>query len=104
MITLNPNGKWDWYRFLDVETTTSGLSIPLKLTVKEIPEFIPYAVVTPDGKWHELGEEAGLEAFVNKEIKGIEIMSEDEINWREKVKQIKSDFEDYLAVRLYCHD
>jgi len=104
MITLNPNGKWDWYRFLDVETTASGLSIPLKLTVNEIPEFILYAVVTPDGKWHELGEEAGVEAFANREIKGIEAISEDKINWREKVRQIKSDFQDYLAVRLYCHD
>ncbi len=104
MITFNPNGKWDWYRFLDVESTASGLSIPLQLTVKEIPEFIPYAVVTPDGKWHELGEEAGLEAFVNREIKGIEVINEDEINWIEKVRQIKSDFQDYLAVRLYCHD
>ncbi|MDJ0520256.1 MAG: hypothetical protein F6K22_16410 [Okeania sp. SIO2F4] len=53
MITLNSDGKFDWYRFLDVETTASGISIPIKLTVKEIPEFIPYAIVTPDGKWHE---------------------------------------------------
>ncbi len=105
MITLNPDGKWDWHKFVDMEGMTSRLFVPHLHTfvVKEI-EFIPYAVVTPDGKWHELGEEAGLEAFVNKEIKGTEVMSKDDINWREKVWQIKSDFPDYLAVILHCHD
>lgn len=64
--TLNPDGKWDWYKFADIEGMTSRLFVPdiHTFAVKEI-EFIPYAVVTPDGKWHELGEDAGLEAFVN---------------------------------------
>ncbi|MGB3511613.1 MAG: hypothetical protein WBA93_20720 [Microcoleaceae cyanobacterium] len=77
--TLNPDGKWDWYKFLDVETNTSGLSAPRTFIVREIPEFVPYAVVTPDSKWHELGQDAGLEAFFNRQIRGLEVISEDEI-------------------------
>ncbi|MGD1698413.1 hypothetical protein [Dapis sp. BLCC M229] len=64
MITLNPDGKFDWYRFLDVDTTASGISIPIKLTVKEIPEFIPYAIVTRDGKWHEQGSQSHIRLFL----------------------------------------
>lgn len=82
IVTYNPNGKWDWYKFLDLETAASHPSVPHPFKVCEIPEFVPYAIVTPDGKWYELGEDAGLEAFVNREIKKIAMITENEINWK----------------------
>jgi len=101
---VNPNSKWDWYRFVDMEGMTSRLFVRHLHTfaVKEI-EFVPYAVVTPDGKWHKLGAKAGIESFVNREIRKKEVISEDDMKWTNKVKQIKSNFQDYLVVILHCH-
>ena len=44
--TYNPQGKWDWYSFIEAEE-----SISYPCLVKDLPEVIPYALITPDGKW-----------------------------------------------------
>ena len=53
----NPNGKWDCFRALEPEEEAQ-LSISFPCKVKEIPDVIPDAIVTPDGKWHDMGVRA----------------------------------------------
>jgi hypothetical protein len=54
MRTYNPRSKWDWY---EVGGRYDG-SIPGNVCpVKELPEDVKcFAIVTPDGEWHERGK------------------------------------------------
>lgn len=97
LIDINPQGKWDFYRIID----TKDFKFPCR--VDELPEILPYAVITPDGDWHELGENSGLEIFV-KELKGKKDLNNNQEIWRAKLIKIRSEYSDYLAVMLYCHD
>ena len=96
--TYNPQSKWDWYRFIDGEPP---VSYPSK--VKDLPDIVPYALITPDGKWYELGFDLGIQAFMrNNSISNTNI-TEGEINWDLKVKEILACYSDLIAVALNCH-
>ena len=96
--TYNPQSKWDCYSFIETE---EFISYPC--LVKDLPEVIPYALITPDGKWYELGFDLGIQAFMrNHSIKDTSI-SEGEINWDLKVKGILDYYSDFIAVALNCH-
>ena len=63
--TYNPESKWDWYviggrwdGWINARET-SGEAISDNLaTTEEVLErgWIPHAIITPDGQWHEHGE------------------------------------------------
>ena len=96
--TYNPQSKWDWYRFIAAEE-----SISYPFIIKDLPEVIPYALITPDGKWYELGFDLGIQAFMrNNSIKYTDI-SQGEIDWDLKVKEILGFYADFIAVALNCH-
>ncbi|MEL7243051.1 MAG: hypothetical protein AAGM40_11990 [Cyanobacteria bacterium J06573_2] len=96
--TYNPQSKWDWYRFIEAEQ-----SIRDPCLVKNLPEVIPYALITPDGEWYELGFDLGIQAFMrNHSIQDTNI-SEEEVNWDLKVKEILACYSDFIAVALNCH-
>mgnify|MGYP001794373145 FL=1 len=96
--TYNPQGKWDCYSFIETEE-----SISYPCLVKDLPEVIPYALITPDGKWYELGFDLGIQAFMrNNSIKDTNI-TEEEINWDLKVKEILDFYSDFIVVALNCH-
>lgn len=40
LIRMNPRGKWDYYHITDTE----------------LPEYPPFAFISPDGAWHERGK------------------------------------------------
>ncbi|MDZ8189395.1 MAG: hypothetical protein RMX96_31730 [Nostoc sp. ChiSLP02] len=101
--TYNLQGKWDWYTFIEQESFESTEPIFYPCRVNQIPSVVPYAIITPDGQWHELGMEAGLEAFV-KHLNSEIASSENQIKWEQKVQQIKLYYSKYLAVALHCHD
>ncbi|KAF3886352.1 MULTISPECIES: hypothetical protein [Nostocales] len=101
--THNPQGKWDWYKFIEQESAESSEPIFYPCRVSEIPSVVPYAIITPEGQWYELGFYAGLESFV-KNLKGETAMNPDQINWEQKVQEIKFRYSNYLAVALHCHD
>ncbi|MBD2593640.1 hypothetical protein H6G74_04760 [Nostoc spongiaeforme FACHB-130] len=101
--THNPQGKWDWYTSIEQENVESAKPIFYPCQVNEIPSVVPYAIITPDAQWHELGIEAGLEAWV-KNLKSETALSENQINWEQKVQAIKVRYSNYLAVALHCHD
>lgn len=64
------------------------------LPVANILEKIPFALVTPDGAWHEQGE-MGWFASVSSE--------KDEDLWKEEVQLLYAQHLDCVAVAVDCH-
>jgi len=112
-LTYNPFSKWDWYRVggrwdgemlgLDIESEDGGFNFSPEheslennsCRVKDIhKDFIPFAVVTPDGLWHEKGE-MGWWAVVTNE--------KSDSKWKREVKSIFKKYPDHWAVLLDCH-
>lgn len=60
--------------------------------VSDIHDFVPFAIVTPDGEWHERGH-MGWWAMV----------SDEKDNWEEEVKKILEENKGHLAVLVDCH-
>jgi len=62
LTTYNPKSKWDWYvvggRWAGMLTLESGDSCDqARLSMLNLvkKEFFTYAVITEDGRWHEMG-------------------------------------------------
>lgn len=102
MTTINPQGKWDYYRFIETEPLDSGTAITYPCIVADLPEIVPYAIVTPNGEWHELGEVAGIQAFLKK-LHGDITASEEEIVLKNKLREVIKYYLDYICVALRCH-
>lgn len=102
IVTYNPQGKWDWYNFITAEPLASGGSIPYPCQVSELPKVIPYAIVTPDGQWHELGIDAGVEVF-SRSLRGDSTTSQEEVQWEQRVEEILALCSNNLAMGLNCH-
>lgn len=58
--TCNPQGWWDWYciggRWAGYLPTKQDICTIEELLAFKEKNWIPYAIVTPDGKWHQKGE------------------------------------------------
>jgi|GEM_PF-2097096 len=103
MTTINPQGKWDWYSFIEAEPRESATPIRYPCQVVELPEVVPYALVTPDGQWYEVGGEVSVQAFMRIYLNCDVNMSEAEVNWNLKVQETLACYPDCLAVGLNCH-
>ncbi|MGF1674476.1 MAG: hypothetical protein ACFCUV_12445 [Rivularia sp. (in: cyanobacteria)] len=80
---INPQGKWDWYTFIEAEPRELEPPISYPCRVSDLPDIVPYALVTPDSKWYENNGK--------------------EINWDLKVQEILALYLDCLVVGLLCH-
>ena len=103
IVDYNPRGKWDWYRFLDKEEIEPEKFIYYPCKVRDIPYVMPYAVITPDGKWNELGEEEGLRIFA-AQLEDKRIIEKKQERWKQEVQRIKITYSNHLAIALMCHD
>jgi hypothetical protein len=101
--TINPDGKWDSYTHLDGELTESGQIIRYPCRVRNLPKIVPYAIITPAGEWHEVGKDAGIQAFARTHLNYDIPVSDEEITWDFQVQEIFAKYQDYLAVGLNCH-
>lgn len=101
--TYNPQSKWDWYSFIEAEPREAEPPISYPCKIADLPDIIPYAVITPDGKWHELGFDFGIQAFMRNHLNSNTNITEEEINWDVKVKKILNFYSDFIAVGLNCH-
>ncbi|NJN10331.1 MAG: hypothetical protein HC815_21010 [Richelia sp. RM1_1_1] len=81
--TINPQGKWDWYIFIKAEPRELESPISYPCRVADLPKIVPYALITPDGKWYEANGQ--------------------EIDWDLKVQEILAFYPNCLAVGLLCH-
>lgn len=95
--TYNPDSKWDWYveggRFLD--SIPEGGSPVRAILAAWTPQSAPFAILTPDGAWHQRAEMGWFG------------MTRDEAplnEWRAKAKAILADYADgHIVVGLDCH-
>jgi hypothetical protein len=110
--TYNPKSKWDWFSFGGrwngcltdhYEGSDDGFNFSDKFRqsennlarVEDISEsFIPFAMVTPDGEWHEKGH-MGWWAMVSDKTE----------NWDEVAKELLNKYKDgnHIAVLLDAH-
>ena len=111
--TYNPNSKWDWwviggrwngeligkarddgdggFNFGDEFHSLRENSCK----VQDIADgFIPFAVITPDGEWHEKGEMGWWGMASNKKKESL---------WKKEVEAIFKQYPDHIAVLLDCH-
>lgn len=103
MTTVNPQGKWDWYSIIETEYIDSDVLIKYPCRVINLPNLVPYALVTPDGHWYEAGEQVGIQAFKRFRLHQNLPITEEEINWDLQVKKILACYPNYFAVALNCH-
>ncbi len=101
--TYNPQSKWDWYRFIEAEPREAEPPIKYPCKVKDLPDIVSYALITPDGKWYELGFDLGIQAFMKSQLNSNTNITEGEINWELKVKEIFACYSEFIAVALNCH-
>jgi len=98
--TYNPNSKWDWYsiggrwngylKTLSGEPTNEDYASEIDWT-----ETVPFAFISPDGRWHERGE-MGWWACVSNE--------KDKDSWEIEFKNFISSLEeDVVVTAVDCH-
>jgi len=102
LTTINPLGKWDSYQFIQEESRESATPLPYPCRVSELPSVIPYALITPDGQWHEIGMDAGIKAFA-RNLRGETVPSREETEWDLEVERILKQYPNHLAIALDCH-
>ncbi|BAZ19039.1 hypothetical protein NIES4071_109240 (plasmid) [Calothrix sp. NIES-4071] len=103
--TVNPKGKFDWYSIIEAEPRELEVPISYPCRVADLPDIVPYALITPDSQWYEAGTEVGVQALKTIYLSGNgdTNVNEEEFNWNLKVKEILACYPDYLAVGLNCH-
>jgi len=110
--TYNPLSKWDWYRvggrwdgamvdnkqtsengfnFDDMHETFENNSCFVRQIKKD---WTPFAIIAPDGKWHEKGE-MGWWGIVDNE--------KEENKWDEEALKIFSAYPDNMVVSVDVH-
>lgn len=112
--TYNPASKWDWYRvggrwdgqMLGLDTMNDGqggfnfgkefstLKRNSCLIDDMSPDFVPFAFVTPDGKWHEKGK-MGWWAMTHGE--------QPQHAWDKEFQKALEKYPQSLAVLVDCH-
>lgn len=115
--TSNPRAKWDWWRVGGrwdgliqgvVRLSSGGFnsgpdheriennSRPVEDLLAEEDEEVrtPFAVLTPDGEWHQSGA-MGWWGIVSDEV--------EPSDWEAQVRQLYHRYRDCLAVAIDCH-
>lgn len=98
--TYNPNSKWDWYEIggrwndtlITLSCTKTNEDIVDQIDWDKTP--VPFAFITPDGKWHERGE-MGWWAIVSNE--------KDNSEWEEEFRDAVKKYHDLTVTVVDCH-
>ncbi|MCU0548665.1 MAG: hypothetical protein MUC48_04885 [Leptolyngbya sp. Prado105] len=101
--TINPLGKWDSYSFIEAETDETAVAISYPCQVSNLLSVVPYAILTPDGQWHEAGSKVGMETLRRSLLETDEPESSEEVTWNLIVEAILARYSDYSVVALNCH-
>lgn len=96
--TYNPEGWWDWYtiggRWSGYLPTGKDICSVEELLEHKSKDWIPYAMLTPDGKWHQKGE---MLSFGYSDDK----MTDEE--WGTEVLKLVNAHPKHLVVVVDCH-
>ena len=111
----SPNPKWDWYRvggrwdgdirkapsrsengfnFSKVHEEIGNNSLSVADMLRESKGRIPFALVTPDGAWHERGEMGWFAAVSNEK---------DVDEWGKEYLKLIAPHEGKILVAVDCH-
>jgi len=91
--TYNPDSKWDWYEVGGRwENDLPNQSNTCK--VSELKDYEPFAILDPEGEWHERGD-MGWFASVSNE--------KDTYSWKKEVQMLKDKYPNHIAVLVDCH-
>jgi hypothetical protein len=112
--TYNPKSKWDWWRIggrwdgslfgedvAKARRTDGGFNFSPtnqelrnnSRIVSDLPvDFTPFAILTPDGEWHERGRMGWWG-----------IVSDEADEWPSQAKTLLEAHKDHLAVAVDCH-
>jgi len=118
-VTYNPKGKWDWFRIggrwdgwiqgafresedsgfnsgdghTDMRHNCVSAEVYLQ-SIKDDENLVPFALVTPDGEWHEKAE-MGWFGMTRNEV--------DECEWRDEVISLLEANPDTIAIAVDLH-
>jgi hypothetical protein len=115
----NPDGKWDWwviggrwdgwiygperesashdekgFNLGEEHQTAENNTRPVRDIPIDDPNYVPFAVVTPDGQWHQEGT-MHMWAIVTDALNPEE--------WQRQVKELFAQYPNHLAVAVDCH-
>lgn len=98
--TLNPQAKWDWYevggrwceRFPGSVIETRAL-----LEKKNLKDLLPFAMITPDGLWHE------WETFIVEGWMQWRTERKTDKNWLAEVRAALTAYPDHRVVCVDLH-
>jgi hypothetical protein len=117
MTTRNPNSKWDWwvvggrwdgeiqgsrrsdgeggFNFGDEHHEADHNVVKVKgILAAGGDEWVPFAIVTPDGEWHERGSMGSFAMVSDKHSKH---------DWTTEARRIMAQFSGHVAVGVDCH-
>jgi hypothetical protein len=107
--TYNPDSKWDWWKiggrwdgWPNEDTRSKDWPAPRynehdnvhrieDLLNMDLP-YVPFAIVTPDGAWHEKGK-----------MGWFGMVSDEKDTWTEECMNILRKYADHLIVIVDCH-
>lgn len=99
----NPAGKWDWYQiggrwngWLHDRDCKSSEDDDNVATVEHViaRDKIPFALVTPDGSWHEQGQMGWWGAVID---------GKETVDWHAEAKAILQNYLDHSMVLVDAH-
>ena len=115
-VTHNPDGQWDWYVVggrwdgwitdTKVESKDNGFnfgdehhqlgknSIKVEKLLDQEELKAPFALITPDGVWHQRGNMGWFGMASDEKDKG---------SWEDEVRDLYEQHKDCIAVCLDCH-
>lgn len=89
--TYNPDSQWDWYsiggRWNDV---VGGNQAPVAWFLDN--DQFPFAIVTPDGKWHQKGN-----------MRWFGMVSDEKDNWPEEARRIMNEHQSLTGIVCDLH-
>ena len=101
--TYNPAGKWDWFSIggrwngwlRDREPTRASLTDNLA-TIEQVIERkkFPFAIITPDGVWHEQGRMGWWGAVID---------GKEAADWHAEAETIRRSYADHSLVLIDAH-
>lgn len=95
LTTYNPDSQWDWWEIGGRWEGWLGETNSMPVTdLLQDEEKIPFAMVTPDGQWHQRGEMGWFGTAYDEKADAV---------WKEEVRELLQPYPDALAVACDLH-
>lgn len=95
--SYNPDAKWDWWEIggrWDGLLRHNAMNAAKLVASKKFDELVPFAVLTPDGEWHEQGRMGWFGHAQNEK---------ESAAWKKEVTEVLKHHADSVAVACDLH-